>query len=258
VSGLFRKIGNFLFHTRNVLFPITIVVLLFLWPPVAIGHTGSDLLLFSGLLFILIGQAIRVLTISLEYIKRGGKNRQIFAEKLVTGGIFSHSRNPMYAGNTFLGTGVLSVAGNVTGLIVGSILILTTYRLIVHSEECFLREKFAEIYDAYCASVPRWLPNIRSLKETIHDYEYKFDWSRVALKEHTTLFMYLMLPLVLIAWKLHLANLLEDYQFVFLSLAVLFISAFSGVRFLKKSGRLIAMRKKARNKNTTQQKDKTA
>jgi len=175
VSDLFRKVGDFLFHTRNTVFPITIVVLLFLCPPVAIGQTGSDFLLISGLLSILIGETIRVLTISLEYIKRGGKYKRIYASKLVTGGIFSHSRNPMYVGNTLLGIGVLSVAGNFTGLVVGSILILATYRLIVHSEECFLREKYAESYDAYCASVPRWLPNIRRLKETIHDHEYTFD-----------------------------------------------------------------------------------
>jgi len=66
-----------------------------------------------------------------------------------------------------------------------------------------------------------------------------------------------MLPLVLVAWKLHLANLLEDYQFILLGLAALFISAFSGVRFLKKSGRLLTKKRKARNESTKQTKDKT-
>ena len=128
MSDFFRRVGNFLFHTRNTLFPVIIVILLFLWPPVAIGQSGGDFLLYFGLLLILIGQAIRVLTIGLAYIVRGGRNRRIFAENLVTGGIFAHSRNPMYVGNILLGIGFLSVSGNLTGLVIGSVLILGTYQ----------------------------------------------------------------------------------------------------------------------------------
>jgi len=242
MSDKFCRAGNFLFHTRNALFPIIIIALLFLWPPVAVGQYSSDFLLYFGLLLIFIGQAIRILTIGLAYVIRGGRNRRIYAENLVTGGVFAHSRNPMYVGNILLGIGFLSVSGNITGLIVGSFLILVTYRLIVHSEECFLREQFKEDYEAYCASVPRWLPRIHGLQEMIKDYEYKFDWPGVVVKEYSTVFMYLFIPMIVIAWKLHLANLFNEYKFIILSLTVILICVYAGFRFIKKAERLISLR----------------
>src|SRR5678815_5444661 len=64
----------------------------------------------AGLLIALSGQVLRAVTIGLEYIIRGGRNRQVYAEKLVTGGMFAHCRNPLYVGNflVLVGLGVAS------------------------------------------------------------------------------------------------------------------------------------------------------
>jgi hypothetical protein len=71
--NLFSQWGNFLFYTRNVLFPVLVAVLLLFYPPVPIGQMPGDYFLMLGLLMVLIGQALRVLTIGLAYIVRGGK-----------------------------------------------------------------------------------------------------------------------------------------------------------------------------------------
>jgi protein-S-isoprenylcysteine O-methyltransferase Ste14 len=240
MANLFNQWGKFLFHTRNVIFPVLIAMVLFLWPPVAIDNIPGVYLMIAGLLMVSIGQGLRILTIGLVYIVRGGRKRRIYAKKLVTDGLFSHCRNPLYVGNILIVIGFLFISANVTGLIVGSLAFLAIYRLIVHSEESFLRATFAEAYTAYCANVPRWTPRFKGLQETINNYE--FDWPAVAVKEYGTIFTSLMISLGLIAWKLYLANKLVDYQSLITGFAILVVAAYGIVRYLKKTERLRSMR----------------
>ena len=51
----------------------------------------------------------------------------------------------------------------------------------------------------------------------------------------------LMVPLGLIAYKLNLANKLDEYQSILTGKAVLIFAAYGFVRFLKKTGRLKPM-----------------
>ena len=68
------------------------------------------ILIILGLLITVTGQLIRGATIGLAYIIRGGKEGKVYAEELVTTGIFNHCRNPLYVGNILMlfGVGVLS------------------------------------------------------------------------------------------------------------------------------------------------------
>ena len=240
MNELFNQWGNFLFHTRNMLFPVFLLTLLFIWSPVPLTNAASCFVMTAGLLMIALGQLFRITTIGLDYIVRGGRNRRIYAEDLVTGGLFSHCRNPLYVGNQLIVIGYLFVAGNWSSIIIGSVAFLIIYRLIVHSEETFLRAKFGQAYDDFCADVPRWMPNFEGIRETIKGYD--FDWPAVAVKDGGTIFMSVMVPVGLIAWKLHLANQLGNYQTVLIIISVIMVAAFLTMRFLKKSGRLKSMR----------------
>jgi len=240
MNDLFNHWGNLFFHTRNVLFPVLVSMVLFLWPPVAIDNAPAIYLMVIGLLMIMMGQGLRILTIGLTYIIRGGRKRQIYAEHLVTDGLFSHCRNPLYLGNILIVSGFLFVSGNLTGIIVGSLAFMTIYRLIVYSEESFLSAKFAEDYAAFCADVPRWFPKLQGLQETIRSYQ--FDWPAVAVKEYGTIMTSLIIPLGLIGWKLSLTNKLGEYQSLLIGIAIIIISAYGVVRFLKKTERLRSMR----------------
>jgi hypothetical protein len=166
--------------------------------------------------------------------------RRIYAENLVTDGLFAHCRNPLYVGNILIVIGFVFISGNVTGIIVGSLAFIIIYRLIVHSEENFLSAKFGKPYADFCADVPRWIPRINGMSETIKNYQ--FDWPKVAVKEYGTIMTSLMVPLGLIAYKLHLANKLDAYQPMLIGLAVLILAAYGFVRFLKKTERLKPMR----------------
>ena len=240
MTDLFNQWGNFLFHTRNVLFPVLLAMVLFLWPPVAIDNVPGVYFMAMGLAMIIVGQGLRILAIGLSYIVRGGRMRRIYAENLVTDGLFSHCRNPLYVGNILIVMGFVFVSGNLTGLIVGSLAFIAIYRLIVHSEESFLSEKFGEPYTAFCNDVPRWIPRFKGLSETINNYQ--FDWPKVSVKEYGTIMTSLMVPLGLMAYKLNLANKLGEYQSLLIALAVLVLGAYGFVRFLKKTGRLKPMR----------------
>ena len=240
MNDLFNQWGNFLFHTRNVLFPVFILVLLFIWPPVALTNAASCFVMTAGLLMVALGQLFRITTIGLDYIVRGGRNRRIYAEDLVTGGLFSHCRNPLYVGNILIAIGYLFVGGNGGSIIVGSLAFLAIYRLIVHSEETFLSEKFGQAYADFCADVPRWMPKFEGFSDTVKGYQ--FDWPAVAVKDGGTIFMSVMVPVALIAWKLQLANQLGNYQTALIIITVIMTSAFLTMRFLKKSGRLKSMR----------------
>ena len=64
----------------------------------------------------------------------------------------------------------------------------------------------------------------------------------IAVKDGGTIFMSVMVPVALIAWKLQLANQLGNYQTTLIIITVIMTSAFLTMRFLKKSGRLKSMR----------------
>jgi len=240
MTNLFNQWGNFLFHTRNVLFPVLIAVLLFFYPPVAIDTVPGDYFLAMGLIMVTFGQALRILTIGLAYIVRGGRNRRIYAENLVTDGVFAHCRNPLYVGNILIVIGFMFIAGNPVGIIIGSLGFMAIYRLIVFSEERFLTEKFGPAYIEFCTDVPRWLPRLKGLRETINNYE--FDWPAVAVKEYGTLFTSLMISLGLISWKLKLADSLNQNKIPVIAATILIVAAYVIVRFLKKTERLKSMR----------------
>jgi protein-S-isoprenylcysteine O-methyltransferase Ste14 len=240
MTELFNQWGHFLFHTRNVLFPVFIVMELFLWPPVAIDNIPGIYLMILGLVMVMMGQGLRILTIGLAYIRRGGRKRRIYAEKLVIDGFFSHCRNPLYVGNILIITGFLFISGNLTGIIVGSSVFIGIYRLIVYSEENFLSTEFAQAYTAFCADVPRWIPRFKGLQATIRSYQ--FDWPAVAVKEYGTIFTSLIIPLGLMSWKLYLTNKLGEYQYLIIGLTIIIITAYGVVRSLKKTERLRSMR----------------
>ena len=67
------RIGNFLFHYRNGLFPLVYALLIFKSQPLLHDYRLAAAI---GFLVALTGQLLRAITIGLDYIVRGGRNRQ--------------------------------------------------------------------------------------------------------------------------------------------------------------------------------------
>lgn len=155
-------VGNFFFRYRNALFPlIFIFAALSLKPKIMFGSPSAEHLLGAiGIVFALLGQAIRFVTIGFEYIHRGGKDGHVYAGRLVTRGVFGLVRNPMYIGNALIVIGMTMYLGAPLGYLVLIPFFLFVYQALVAAEEVYLREKFGSEYATYCANVNRFFPRL--------------------------------------------------------------------------------------------------
>jgi protein-S-isoprenylcysteine O-methyltransferase Ste14 len=232
--------GRFFFRFRNGLFPAVLAVLLLAARPAAFGNQGLDTLATAaGVLTALAGEAFRLAVIGYAYIRRGGKNREVHANELVTRGFYAHTRNPMYVGNFLIVVGFALVFGSpwVIALVVP--FFAWVYLAIVTAEEAYLRGKFGAAYDDYARRVNRFVPDVRGLRASLAEFEY--DWRRALVKEYNTLCFTLGVILGLLAWKtVYLYGYAGHETTVrLLSGALLPVALLYGtVRYLKKTRRL--------------------
>jgi protein-S-isoprenylcysteine O-methyltransferase Ste14 len=163
-------LGRFVFRYRNALAPSAVGLTLAATVPLAFGgDDGPDLALDAfGILVALAGQALRVLVIGLAYIKRGGRDKTIAADRLVCEGVFAHSRNPLYLGNILLITGLLLIWNSPVAYVVVLSVVTLSFFSIVRTEETFLRSRFGAEYEIYCARVNRFLPDFRGFGQTLN------------------------------------------------------------------------------------------
>lgn len=184
------KIGKFFFRYRNVLFPLAFVLLFFekSWP-ICSSESIELWEIAVGILMALSGQALRTLTIGLAYIKRGGKKKQVHAEKLVQDGIFAHCRNPLYLGNFLILVGVGIVANSLLFVLFGIPFFLFAYLAIILAEEDYLEKKFGQEFKDYCKRVNRIIPKRSGMGRTIRSMEFR--WKRLIVKEYATPFVWI-------------------------------------------------------------------
>lgn len=236
-------IGNFFFKYRNFLFIFLYFALFIPSPTIFREETfGPQYYLWPiilGLVITVTGQLIRGLTIGLAYIVRGGKDKKVYADTLVTEGIFNHGRNPLYVGNILMLAGVGILSNSVIYVFIFMPLFLFIYQAIVLAEENFLRNKFGAQFDEYCARVNRWWISLKGIGSTFGSM--KFNAKRWVLKEYNTQFVWLAgIAAILLYDYPHLTqnntdlrNTLAISAFIILALGyVLF-------RWMKKSGRIV-------------------
>lgn len=236
------SIGNFFFRYRNFLFLFLYLALFIPSAPIFSREGfGPDYFLWPvifGLLITVSGQLIRGATIGLAYIIRGGKEGKVYAEELVTGGIFNHCRNPLYVGNILMLCGVGVLSNSLLYVAVFIPFFLFVYQAIVLAEEKFLRNRFGEQYDRYTKTVNRWLPNVNGISSTFKSMEFK--WRRWILKEYNTQYIWLSgITLILLFKYPEITN--EDARLRNILLAIilpLLGFAYLLVRYLKKSGKM--------------------
>ena len=201
------RLGDFAFKYRGYMLPVA-VLLLFIPSP---RFTPDPALAgFIGFLIAVVGQACRICTIGLAYIIRGGKDHKVYAEQLVTSGLYSHVRNPMYVGNFFLVIGLAVASNSWVFALIGAPLSLGMHKVIVAAEENFLRNKFGAQFDAFSARVPRWVPRLSGLLTTVRGMQ--FEWRRVVAKEYAATFDWFSAVAVVVLVKLGIDGLLDDHE----------------------------------------------
>lgn len=177
-------LGNMLFRARDAVFPVVLIGLVMLTTPHLPGNDPqrARLLDLFGVLVALAGQALRVAVVGYRYIVRGGRNRQVYAEGLVTTGFFALSRNPLYVGNLLILAGLLILWNSSMMYAIGVPFFLLGYRAIVAAEEAYLGRQYGAEFAAYCARVPRWWPALGRARQATQGMT--FNWRRVILKEY--------------------------------------------------------------------------
>lgn len=236
-------IGNFFFKYRNILFIVLYLALFIPSPPLfSEGKFGEGYFWWPiglGLLITFKGQFIRALTIGLAYIVRGGKDGKVYAEGLVTEGVFAHCRNPLYVGNILMLAGVGILANSFWYVVIVIPLFLFIYQAIVLAEEHFLQNKFGNSFIQYCQKVPRWWFRINGFFKTISGMHY--NWKRYVLKEHTTFFIWLTGIILIILFKYpHLTQHDPQLRLNILTWIIPILGlAYALIRYLKKSGKLV-------------------
>jgi protein-S-isoprenylcysteine O-methyltransferase Ste14 len=188
-----------------------------------------------GLVVTVSGQLIRGATIGLKYIIRGGNKGKVFADDLVTSGIFNHCRNPIYLGNILMLLGVGILSNSLIYVFVIMPLFVLIYQAIVLAEENFLSDKFGNTFSAYCRRVNRWIPDFKGISSTFASME--FNWKRWLIKEYNTQFVWLAGICLIIFLKYPQLTSYNDSKrnLLLLSILPLLLIYYFSIRYLKKS-----------------------
>ena len=114
-----------------------------------------------GALLIALGALVLLDSFARFALKGLGTPAPVFPTRhLVVSGLYRYVRNPMYVAvvAAILGQGFLF--GNVRLLVYGAAVWLAFHVFVLVYEEPTLRNSFGAEYEAFCASVPRWIPRL--------------------------------------------------------------------------------------------------
>ncbi len=233
-------IGNFFFKWRNYLFPIFVICMfIFRAPePSFLGDAALEgLKYFLAIGAVLLGLVVRGVVIGYAYIKRGGMNKKVYADKLVTEGMFVLCRNPLYVGNMLTIIGIFIMHGDLLIMTLGITAYIFIYYCIIFAEEAYLQNKFGKDFTTYCKQTPRWIPIISRFSAATKGME--FSWKRVLLKDYPTIATNLI-TLALIEFVAYWTLPISDYQKAllgFIAACGVFITV---INRAKKSGKIKA------------------
>ena len=177
------QIGAVLFRHRGWL------PLLFLGIPLVMPGATSPFRWEVGLALIIIGEAIRLAGVAAAGTVTRRRSRNV--QRLVTYGVFSWSRNPLYNGNFLIWMGFVTISGVLWFLPIAVLLFALEYELIVRYEEGVLESTFGREYLDYKNETPRWIPRPPRGEKTIGEYH----WREAFKSEISTFLQYAVLLL---------------------------------------------------------------
>ncbi|HEY6088252.1 MAG TPA: isoprenylcysteine carboxylmethyltransferase family protein [Gemmatimonadaceae bacterium] len=177
------QIGAVLFRHRGWL------PLLFLGIPLVMPGSTSPFQWEVGLALIVIGEAVRLAGVAAAGTVTRRRSRAV--QRLVTYGIFSWVRNPLYIGNFLIWMGFVSISGVLWFLPIAVLLFAVEYELIVRYEEGVLESIFGREYLDYRNETPRWIPRPPKGEQTPGEYH----WGEAFKSEISTFLQYAVLIL---------------------------------------------------------------
>ncbi|MBB3659819.1 protein-S-isoprenylcysteine O-methyltransferase Ste14 [Rhizobium sp. BK650] len=213
MKDIMLRSGTFLFKYRNQVFPLIIIALFIAVPP-STAPWGNPALEQAkdalALLIVVSGLILRATVIGYAYIRRGGLNKRVYADELVTEGMFGVCRNPLYVGNMLIYAGLFVFHGNPAVIAVGCTLFAFFYQCIVYAEEAFLHDKFGAPYEAYCRDVPRWTLKRSAFYESTTGMA--FNLKRVVAKDYSTMSSTFIALLATEFYRVSIGSITEEEQ----------------------------------------------
>jgi protein-S-isoprenylcysteine O-methyltransferase Ste14 len=174
------RIGAVLFKNRGWL-PI-----LFLGVPLVAPGSTSPNRWVVGAFLIALGETFRLAGVAAAGTTTRRRSRNV--HRLVTYGIFSWSRNPLYNGNFLVWMGFCVISGVMWFLPIAVLLFGAEYGFIVRYEEGVLESTFGREYLDYKNCVPRWLP-VKPDEPVTGEH----DWAEAFRSEISTFLQYVAL-----------------------------------------------------------------
>jgi protein-S-isoprenylcysteine O-methyltransferase Ste14 len=145
----------------EVVFGIPFLVALVLQRVVSISFPREFLMptiiILTGSFLIVVGVSLVVLA-RREFARYGQPTDPgLPTSKIISSGVFSISRNPLYLGGIFILAGI-SLALNLPWVLILLVpSIVTCHYILIVPEESYLLARFGEQYHAYAAEVHRWI-----------------------------------------------------------------------------------------------------
>ena len=138
--------------------PFLVAIALQLVVPIPLPHGFlTPVLIPGGIILIVVGVSLAVLA-RREFARYSQPTDPgLPTSKIISTGVFSVSRNPLYLGGIFILTGI-SLAFNLPWVLILLIpSIVACHYILVAPEESYLAAKFGEQYRLYTARVHRWI-----------------------------------------------------------------------------------------------------
>lgn len=151
-------------HTFEVIFGIPLLVAIALQRVVPLSLPFgwlTPVIIVAGALLIVLGGFLIALARQ-EFAQHGQPTAPgLPTSKIVTTGVFSFSRNPLYLGGICILVGI-ALALNLPWVLVFLLpALIACHYVLVAPEERYLAAKFGEEYRRYAASVHRWVGRAR-------------------------------------------------------------------------------------------------
>src|SRR6478736_5215119 len=180
------RVGAVLFRHRGWL-PVP-----FLLVPLLARGTMKPANWMVGFLLIVLGEAIRLAGVAAAGTVTRRRSRTV--QRLVTYGIFSWMRNPLYVGNFLIWMGFTVISGVLWFIPVAIVLFAIEYTLIVRYEEGVLESIFGAEYLRYKERTSRWFPRPPGTDE-----EGEHHWGEAWKSEISTFMQYVVITALFIA-----------------------------------------------------------
>ncbi|MDU2219100.1 isoprenylcysteine carboxylmethyltransferase family protein, partial [Finegoldia magna] len=117
---------------------------------------GKIFFIIAGIFMIILGIYLWIQAVIVQKI-----NKKVTEKKLITTGVYSIVRNPVYSAFTFIFTGLLLFTTNYILLILLFVFWTFLTILMKNTEEKWLKNEFGEEYELYLKKVNRVIPWIK-------------------------------------------------------------------------------------------------